>query len=62
MVKVKTNINFPDWISVFVENDLVEQFTNKRKAMNLAKRLAKDMPQGFGDHIVVDGKIVNLKG
>ncbi len=47
MIKVETNINFPNWIAVFKGLDLVEQFTNKQKAVRLAKKLAQREKQSF---------------
>jgi len=61
MVKVTRDNNFPQWISVLVGNDVVEQFTSKRKAIRLAKKLAEDFPlDHFGTnqnrYIIIDGK------
>ena len=38
-----------------MKDSLVDQFTNKQKAMRLAKRLSKGMP------IIVEDKIINLE-
>ena len=61
MVKVTRDNNFPEWISVLVGNDLVEQFTSKRRAVKLAKKLAEDFPLDYfgtskSRYILIDGK------
>ena len=61
MGKVTKNLNFPSWVSVFVGSKLIKEFTDKRKAFLLARRLAKGLPQGFNEYIEVDGKLTKLK-
>jgi len=61
MVRITTHANFPDWFSVFVDNKLVEQFTNKRKAIKLAQSIAKNMPQGLGNYIDLNGEPLKVE-
>lgn len=58
MIAIRKNPNFSNWFQVFSFGKLVDEFTRKAEAFNLASSLAKNVKH---QHIVVDGQIVKRK-
>jgi hypothetical protein len=42
MIKIIQNESFPDWVQLIAFNNFVEEFDSKRKALRVAKKLAKE--------------------
>jgi hypothetical protein len=47
MIKIIQNESFPDWVQLIAFNNFVEEFDSKRKALRVAKKLAKENNIGF---------------
>jgi hypothetical protein len=58
MIAIRKNPNFSNWFQVFSFGKLVDEFTRKAEAFDLASSIAKNIKQ---QHIVVDGQIVKRK-
>jgi hypothetical protein len=55
MINVKKNPNFPQFLEIFFNADLIEEVQGRAKAMRIAKKLAKEKGLDyfvFGDKMV----------
>ena len=57
MIKIKKNPNFPQFLEIFLNADLIEEVQGRAKAMRIAKKLAKE--EGFS-HFLFKDKLVDI--
>jgi len=57
MIKIIKNPNFPQWLEVFFNADLIEEVQGRAKAIRLAKKLAKEENQSC---FLLNGRLVQV--
>ena len=58
MIAIKNNPNFSNWLQVFSFGKLVDEFTRKAEAVDLAQSLARNHKQKY---ISLQGQAVKVK-
>ena len=58
MIAIKNNPNFSNWLQVFSFGKLVDEFTRKAEAIDLAQSLARNHKQKY---ISLQGQAVKVK-
>jgi adenylyl- and sulfurtransferase ThiI len=57
MIKIVKNPNFPQFLEIFLNADLIEEVQGRAKAMRIAKKLAKE--NGL-DYVILGDKMVDI--
>ncbi len=57
MIKIIRNINFPQFLEVFMNTDLVEEVQGRAKAMRIARKLARENKMSC---FLFDGKLMQV--